>query len=236
MLDPIEPSTVYRETDELSDSVETHPAYGQIGASRWTGKTFLYGTDFEHHNFVVITIGHSEMHRGLSHDHPMDGNRQLIQVALSEAQWATFVSTLNIGMGVPCTLMHTAEDGEIPGIIPVVNRREQFTGEVNRDLREAEDFIDQARALLKDKGSKASKSELESLLVRAKNRMTGGVGFVAKAFDEHVVRVTEQAKIEVNAHIQNVLTRTGIKALQDGPPPVKLLDEKTERRAASVIP
>ncbi len=226
-LEPIEPTTVYPAHDALADSVEKHPAYAQIRAARWSGSTFLYGTDFEHHNFVVIEIGRSEMHRGLSHDHPMDSNRELIQVAVSEAQWATFVSTLNVGMGVPCTLMRT-EEGEVPGIVPVVNRRAQFTGEVNRDLREAEDFIDQARALLKDKGSKASKSELESLLVRAKNRMTGGVGFVAKSFDEHVVRVTEQAKIEVNAHIQNVLTRTGIKALQEGAPPVRLISDKTD--------
>jgi hypothetical protein len=83
----------------------THPCFAQIRASRVNGLTNLYDSDFQHNHFVSISIYRSELDRHLNRDwhHSRD---ELIEVNLSEAQWATFVSSMNVGCGVPCTLSY----------------------------------------------------------------------------------------------------------------------------------
>src|SRR4051812_19636627 len=91
-------------------TTERHPAYGMIGASRvnWAGNgTNLFGSDFRHRNTVRIQIHGADVRRDLSHDWiHADSRRSLVEVELSEAQWAGFVSTLNVGDGVACTIRH----------------------------------------------------------------------------------------------------------------------------------
>src|SRR5262245_60626587 len=123
-----EPTIV--DSDSLtSETIERHPAYGQIGASRVSGQTFLYGTDFAHQNYIIIEISRSELHRGLSNDWPF-GRDKLIELALSEAQWATFVSSLNCGQGVQCTLTDFNRES-IPQIPAIKSRKAQFQAEAD---------------------------------------------------------------------------------------------------------
>ena len=58
------------------------------------------------------------------------GGRRIIEVAMSEAQWATFVSSLNQGSGVQCTLDYSMQDGSIPAIAAPKDRRTQFSQEL----------------------------------------------------------------------------------------------------------
>jgi hypothetical protein len=95
--------TIEKVDSPISDSVEKHPAYAQIGASRVSGGTYLYGSNFAHQHYVTISITKSELNRSLSRDWA-SGGEEYIEVALSEAQWASFVSTLNSGTGIQCTL------------------------------------------------------------------------------------------------------------------------------------
>lgn len=91
-----------------------HPAYGQIGASRtYGGGRALYGSDFRHNSSVTIRISESEVTRDLSRDWP-HATREIVEVTLSEAQWATFVSSLNMGEGTQCTLAHVMGERKPP--------------------------------------------------------------------------------------------------------------------------
>ena len=89
----------------ITETVESHPAYAQISASRVSGQTNLYGSDFSHQNYVTISIHASELHRSLSRDWAFS-RREYIEVAMSESQWAAFVSSMNVGCGIQCTLSH----------------------------------------------------------------------------------------------------------------------------------
>lgn len=103
-------------TDKGDEEIITHPAFAQISASRVSGGTYLYGSDFQHHNYVTISIKLSESHqrKGSGRDWAF-GREEILEVALSEAQWATFVSTMNVGDGVQCTL--SRKNGSfVPGL------------------------------------------------------------------------------------------------------------------------
>lgn len=222
-----EEPTIERKNGPHYDTVERHPAYGQIGASRVTGKAHLYGSDFEHHGYIRISIHTSELARGLSHDWAHPG-RELIEVSLSEAQWASFVSTLNSGQGTQCTIEHL-QGQRIPGIARTTDRREQFRSEMAQTVQDA---IDQLGVLIERlngvKLPAKTRDELLGFVHKAVQELQKNVPFVAKSFDEHVERTTERAKIEVHAYLARVVTQVGLKALADAPVPPIALDEGTD--------
>lgn len=206
----------------VAESVETHPSYGQIEAFRVTSTgTYLYGSDFTHHGFMMLRISRSENHRGLSHDyhHARD---QVIEVALSEAQWATFVSTPNAGQGVPCTIQYEQGTGHTPGLPEPVQRRAQFGGEMNQTLKDALGKLAALRERIE--AGKAGKESLK-MLDLAVQEIEANMPFVSESFDRHMEQTTEKAKIEVETYIQGAVARRGLQALQGDlarTPPVAL--------------
>jgi hypothetical protein len=120
--DPVEPTRVAT-NNAWSEYEENHPAYGMIGASRVSGGAYLYGSDFRHQHWMTIRIHHGRLLRSdLSYDHYM-AEGQIIEVELSEAQWATFVSAANVGDGVPCTINWVVGEGFLPELTPPTDRR-----------------------------------------------------------------------------------------------------------------
>jgi hypothetical protein len=199
------------------DYRENHPAYGMVGASRVssTPGRSLFGSDFRHQHYVVITIRRAELVRGLASDSTF-ATQELIEVAISEAQWATFVSTMNVGHGVPCTLEYIAGEGYVPGIIPDTKRREQFNAEIQQDLDESIAFMEEALTQAK---TKAQREPIE----RAISRLRSGLPFVAEQFDEHAEEMVEKAKTEVEAYLTSAIQRAGLAAL-GAPPILELVD------------
>lgn len=192
-------------------TVETHPAYGQIRASRVSGQASLYGSDFSHQHYMMIEISESELHRDLSEDRYF-GGRVIVGASLSEAQWATFVSSPNAGPGVPCTLEHI-QGKRIPLIKRQVDRRTQFEGEAIDRLNHALEKLAALRERLAlGKGGK----DMLAMLDKAVQEITSNLGFVAKQFGEHMEATIEQAKIEVNAYVQGAVTRAGLVAVGRG--------------------
>lgn len=206
------------------DQKLTHPAFGQIAASRISGHVNLYGSEFHHHGFIAIRINHSELNRSLSRDWPFP-RKEIVEVYLSEAQWASFVSSLNIGSGVQCTISHLNGEG-VPEIPSLPDRREQFSSEVNAKMEDAKKSITEIIQKIDGlKISEKAKTELKRELSMVSGRITNSVDFVAKSFSEHMEEQTEKAKCEVNAYIAGTLQRSGLEALQNGTP-ISLLEKK----------
>src|SRR5882672_2554814 len=83
-----------------------HPAYAMIGAYRWTGGgNQLFASPIKHNAGVTIRI--VEAHeQGDQYVWRQFGQKVICEVNLSEAQWASFVTAMNVGSGVPCTLSY----------------------------------------------------------------------------------------------------------------------------------
>jgi hypothetical protein len=209
-----------------SDSRETHPAYATIGAHRVssTPGAVLFQSDFTHQHYMTISIHRAVLDRGLSNDHVFARN-ELIEVGLSEAQWATFVSTVNMGMGVPCTLMRYAGDEGffVPRIIPDQTRVEQSKAEVDATVTKGLAALDDLRAAVNTSGlSQKAKRDLDHKIRVAEAALGGGAQWVAKQFDEHMEKTVERAKIEVEAYLTSAVQRAGLQALGAGDPPFQL--------------
>lgn len=200
----------------------THPAFAQISVGRVSGHTNLYGSDFDHQNYIVVSIHGSELHRTLSNDWHYSRNK-IVEVAMSEAQWATFVSSFNMGSGVPCTLTYTAEQGMIASLPTPKSRSEQFRSEMDQDFSEAIEALDELQAGITASGLSNKKTEalLESVRV-ARQRLTSSIPFVAEQFSEHMENEVEKAKVEIHGYATNLFQRSGLAALTGETPPVAL--------------
>ena len=208
----------------------THPAFAQIGASRVSGGRTLYGSDFLHQNYVSIKLNRSKLKRSLSQDWHF-GGEELFEIEMSEAQWATFVSSMNVGHGVPCTISHIDRKA-MPGI-PFRTQDSEFKNDV-RD--HANKSVDHLKALLKTVEantvglSKARQNELLQPIKDAITEISSNLPFVADAFDKHVETKIEAAKVEMHGYMAGVLHSAGLQALTEKQTPVLLTTNEVQPR------
>lgn len=214
----IEEPTVEQSDSAHVDTITRHPAYAQISASRVSGGAYLYGSDFQHQNYIRLRISPSEMRRNLSNDHPHAPLKTYVEVDLSEAQWATFVSSVSVGLGVPCTL-RCLKGEEISGLPePTQDRRAQFAAEAQqraeRALSQMDDLSEEIDVL---KVSEKQRAALKARLSNARQQLVSNIPFVLEQFGEHMEKTVEKAKVEVNAYMLTTLQRVGLNALKGKP-------------------
>lgn len=215
---PVEKAGDRRGTKEFS-----HPAFGQIRASRVHGEKVLYGSDYAHQHFITIEIVRSQLMRDLSRDWHF-GREELIEISLSEAQWATFVSSLNIGSGVPCTLEYVG--GESMPLIPLRNVEDVSKQEVQEAVTNLTAFIEKSMKEIDAEIGKSlsgvKKNKVMQHLEALHREVKLNLPFMAKSFGEHMEERVEKAKTEVHAYIQNAIVRAGVEAIPKDSGPLQL--------------
>lgn len=195
----------------------THPAYGQIGVNRVQGLSVLYGSDFLHHNYMVIRVYTSELHRSLSSDWTHE-REPIVEVALSEAQWATFVSSPNVGRGTQCTIESIGRE-QMPRLPDPTSRAEQYSGEIKETLADALRALDGA---IKEAEAGKVKASIREALTRARQELASNIPFVAGRFEEHTEEVVEKAKAEIHGYMVATIQRAGLEALTGGNLPLQI--------------
>jgi hypothetical protein len=231
----VEPAT----TSELGPGgigreVSRHAAYGQVSIHHVQGASHLYGSDFEHRSYVRLSIKRSELHRDLAHDWHFE-REPLIEIALSEAQYAAMISAPN-RQGVPCTIEHV-NGAMVPGL-PRRDTTKLYNAEIERKLHDTVRLLEAQRDAIKAGVSKLPKKAQEEVLrpiETAIREIGGNTPFVIRSFGEHMEQTVVNAKIEVNAYATNTIVRAGIAALGlDAPAlpigPAGITDRNTEDR------
>lgn len=200
------------EKDRLHGDTYEHPAFGQIRVNRVSGHAHLFGSDFTHQHYVIVEIETCQLVRSLNHDR-YHGDKPLIRVAMSEAQWAAFVSSMGRS-GPPCTIERLGFEG-IPQLPPPQDRAKQFGGEMKGKLHKVLARLDEAIAGAK---TKAQEKELRGI----RQELTANLEFIAGSFDEHMENTVEAAKGEIHGYIQNQIERAGLQVLTGGQAPFAL--------------
>lgn len=176
---------------------ERHPAWALIGASRVSAGppgVVLFDSEIRHHHFVVVRLSRVSRSRDLNHDH-LFGEKQIIEVALSEAQWASFVSSMNIGSGVPCTVQYR-ELEEVPGF-PFAPRLQESMDEVRGASGKALEEIQAAFEAYETKKNAANLRTLKYAIANAPSNME----FAAKSLSEHAEDTVQKARADIEAMV-----------------------------------
>lgn len=224
----IEEPTVTKEPWASGErEVLRHPAYAQVAIHHVSGGGSLYGSDFEHHHSVRLTISRSELHRDLARDWHFE-REELITIELSEAQYATMISAPN-RCGVPCTLERF--NGEmIPGL-PHRNSTKLYSEEIGRKLADTVAELEKQRDQIKAEIVKLPKKVQESILApiqKAIRELSDNAPFVMNSFAEHMEETIEKAKVEVNAYVTHTIMRAGIETLSGGKPLLEIAQKAAE--------
>lgn len=221
MRAPIEEPTLV-ESSDLHGTTHSHPAYAQIRASRISGGRILYGSDFQHQNYVRVSIHQSQLRRNLSNDWPHAELGAIVEVDMSEAQWATFVSSMNVGSGTQCTL--NSVNGEmIAQLPPPPDRKDQFKTEATERAQMALDAMKELAAQIDATSlSQKAKVQLHNSLRVASSQLTSALPFVLEQFGEHMETTVEKAKIEINAYVTQNVLRAGLGAIAGEKPALSI--------------
>jgi hypothetical protein len=196
---------------------EEHPAFGMIRASRTTvgggpgAGAVLFDSDIKHGHTVRIVIERATRKRDLNHDW-IHGGQELVEIEMSEAQWASFVSSMNTS-GVPCTLRRTETDIQVPGL-PYAPRLAESMAEVKNaavetfgKIRAARDDYEQAVA--EKAGAKVIKEKLRTLHYAIENS-GANMTFAAKTLAEHAENVVQKARADIEAMVYQQAALLGL--------------------------
>lgn len=203
-----------------SHEVLNHPAFGTISVSVPTGgDSTLFGSDIGHNERVCIRITTADVRRDLSRDwiHPQ---KEIVELEMSHAQFAQFISSHGNYAGTPCTLRWIRDIGEIPGIANVETKHETFRREINDAAKKRLEHIRAEIAKLGGliESGKLPKKELRDIqaqLRRHVEQLPGSMEFVVKSAEEALEKATSDAKIEVESFVQATAQRLGLRQISD---------------------
>lgn len=200
--------------NEMGD--EGHPAFGVIGASRGSSSggehngTVLFDSDVIHRHTVRVRIGMATRKRDLGHDWIHDGPTY-IEVEMSEAQWASFVSSMNAGVGVPCTVRYVngEEVPEMPFDPRLAVSLQETRGAAERAFSSIAEAMDAYEAL----DSKTPASERRKALQRLRSAIDNAapnVAYASKTLAGHAENVVAKARADVEAFVVAKSRQLGI--------------------------
>lgn len=188
---------------------DIHPSYGLISFSRVSCNPpmALFGSSIKHSNPIRMVIYHAEQSRNINHDwHYSDG--RIVEIEMSQSQFADAITSLNMGDGVPCTIRFTEMDGYMPEC-KFTSKIEQYKREFSTQLSDTEiqlskgietvqEIFDTKKSL-----SKADKETILNILQAAKREVGCNAEYVLDSFTEQMDKTVKEAKGEIESFVQN---------------------------------
>lgn len=193
-----------------SDVKRSHPAFGMIGVSRVSGSATLFGSAIEHAGYLLIRIQTAfEIDSGYSHKRPF-ADKVVAEVCVSEAQWARFVSTPNVGEGVPCTIRYMRSGDmvappEIENDSDHVRRADDIQARAKEMVAQFQAAVDELDKLAKaGKATKADLQRVRALFLHPVDYAGSNAKFFADSMTKHMEGVVADVKSEVDAYVTRV--------------------------------
>jgi hypothetical protein len=195
-----------------------HDAFGLVRINRIEGGSqTLFQSDLKHDRSIELTISTATLDRGL-HSDWVHAKSEIVQVRMSQAQWATLVSSMNMGSGVPCTIQHI-QHKRMP-VIDATPKRETFESEIKQFTSKIISKAAQLEKILEEmlKQSSIKKGDMKNLQGGLRNiiqDLHSNLPFIEKCFHEEMETTTEAAKAEVENYLLTTVINRGLEAIRN---------------------
>lgn len=212
----------------------THESYGMIGISHasCSSGVALFGSSIKHDRMVQIRISRAAVERDL-HREWYYSRDSIVEVDMSASQFAEFITTPNVGSGVPCTIRYV--DGVNIEEPPYRGHNEMFNEELKKDfintMDNADDLVNEARELLEKKGpiKAAEKKELLSKIDMLVQHIRSNIPFLHKQFTRSMDKTVTAAKAEIELFYSNMVTKMGKQAIEElNKPDIKVIESDND--------
>lgn len=212
-----------KRSDDVLGKPINHPSFAQAVLTRaqvGPQGARLYGSALRHGSVMRLTIKRSELRRALSEDRHY-GTEHLIAISMSEAQWATLISAVGQGGGVPVTLeyyagKHVADPPEHAGTLGSYDR--EFTDVCVRMSADLEALHREVTELAGVNRRRKPFAQILERLDRVLMQFQSNLPFVQRQFQENAQHMMDEVRVALHAYG----TRLGLSAsantmrLEDG--------------------
>lgn len=209
---------------------QEHPSYGMLKIARTRGgNPNLFGSSIPHDEKIEITISHGYVERDLNNDWYHSKGRRIIEIEMSPSQFAEAITSLNMGSGIPCTILY--EDGKKIEACDFTDKRKQFDNEMETKAKELYDVLNKLTAdteeILNNKKSitKGDRETIQSGIDSLKQEILFNLPFMLEQFQEQMDKTVVEAKMAIEATIQRKVRELGVQSLEDFQN-IQLIDNK----------
>jgi hypothetical protein len=231
-----------RKSKSPTEYSETHPSYGCISISQVQGRGVLFGSEVTHQHFISITI--SEARRVV--DEPREfvmSDRELIQVAMTQAQFAEMITSPNRGSGTPCTIERFTGDKGQPWVHPrhggrpsppepehytkkYKNAMGERTGLISDKLKAAKEKADRL-VNGEDKPTKENLRAVAAALYTAQMNLDQNLPYVMEEMEEGIEKRMSTAVSEFESYVAFSLQAKGLEHLAAQAPRLNSPEQKS---------
>lgn len=208
----------YLVTDTSLGKEYMHPAFGMLSFNRTHGgHSTLFGSSIQHNDTIYMILREGSVTRGLNDDWYCGGN-EILEVEMSQSQFAELITSMNVGTGVPCTIRYMKGQGGIPKP-DFINKREQITNEFKESMDgkmdDAKKLYQEVKEIFETKKSigKGDREQILNKIQRIAYGVTSESKFIFDQFQEQMDKTITEAKGEIEAFAQNKLLSIAQQAL-----------------------
>ena len=199
------------------------------------GSGVLFGSDINHGQCVTIRICRADLTRNLSNDWIHPNSTPIVEVQMSHAQFAEFITSNGQYAGTPCTIGYAPAVGTPTEMMPSIDRLETKAETFRREIKDSTrnqlnkmkaDVDAMGAELEKGSISKKTLKELHRNLQILMGNMPSNMAFTVEQAEEALEKAQTHAKIEIEAYITNAINKLGLEAakkiglVQEGATPV----------------
>lgn len=216
----------------MMENRDTHPSYGLLGINRTqTTGARLFQSELNHRQYITLTIRRAERARDLHNDW-IFGKEELIEVAMSEAQFAAAITSFGIGDGQPCTITYVKDEGRIEDPPQRATAQELHRAEFEQAFKRLESSLRTEAAEMQatlDTGKAPTKKQAAHLVttaLRMAEYLHSNLTFARDEFEHAMEGTVSHAKAEIEAYLAMALRSAGLASLANAAPQIRLLEEE----------
>lgn len=118
---------------------ESHESFGMLGFYRSSVTSAnLFGSSIKHQHTIRMTLKKAEKGRSLNRDW-YSGRGEIVEVEMSQNQFAEMITSMNVGDGVPVTIRRL--NGKTMEPCPEENRRQEFEKEFELKIKKLNNIM-----------------------------------------------------------------------------------------------
>jgi hypothetical protein len=206
----------------MEETTQKHESQAQVSFSRVTcsGPVAFYGSDVKVNNWIALKISTSSKRRNSSNDWYL-AEDEIIEVRLSPNQFSELLTTMNVGEGVPATIVYHNGDLLPQGRIqpPIEeNKTEIFKREIDEHASTIQDRMRRLESTVENCNItvKAKKQIIDEVKM-LRQEINSNFPFILLQAKEQVDKLVSAGKSAVDAFYTGVITRLGVAALKSAP-------------------
>jgi len=198
--------------------IPIHPSYGLARFTRGSSARGipLFGSSIQNKHTITLDIFRAEHKRDLSNDW-YDSKENLIQIEMSQNQFAELLTNMNHGEGVPVTIRHINLERypEPPFIAKADLFKGEFANKMHNHSVDLKRGLEKTVDILQSKTT-ISKGDRELILKEIStvfSMLESSIPFTNNQFIEAIEQTVTEAKSEIEAFVENKIRSAGLEAL-----------------------